>query len=68
MCIPVYNNNYEANFTLSFLPPSRNPTDPKGKNFKVPYMPCLGDFGGFVDPNVALGGFGRKSGGILTIL
>ena len=43
-----------------FCPPHyRNPTDPKGKTF--PDIPCLGAFGGPVDPNVALGGFGRKS-------
>ena len=37
----------------------RNPTDPKGKTF--PDIPCLGAFGGPVDPNVALGGFSCKS-------
>ena len=46
--------------SFSFRPPhNRNPTDPKGKTF--PDIPCLGAFGGPVDPNVALGGFSRKS-------
>ena len=40
-------------------PPNyRNPTAPKGKSFSD--IPCLGAFGGPVDPNVALGGFSRK--------
>jgi Niemann-Pick C1 protein len=43
----------------SSSPLCRNPTDPKGKIF--PDIPCLGAFGGPVDPNVALGGFSRKS-------
>ena len=38
-----------------------NPTNPNGSANAFPDMPCLGAFGGPIDPNVALGGFGRKS-------
>ena len=36
---------------------TRNPTAPKSYYYKQKNIPCLAKYGGFVDPNVALGGF-----------
>lgn len=41
---------------------TRNPSDPKADTFfQNKHIPCLAQYGGFVDPNVALGGFQSES-------
>ena len=41
---------------------TRNPSDPKADPYFVDKdIPCLAQYGGFVDPNVALGGFQSES-------
>lgn len=39
----------------------RDPTAVNDDYYEQQPMSCLGDFGGPVDPNVALGGFPRKT-------